>query len=65
MVERLKMASKYIDRALELLEQHAKDVDDPRELSKLETLLWKLLEIRIEISILRNACLKRKVPRSI
>jgi len=63
MVDKLKSAAKHIDIALELLEGYAKELNDSRDIAKFESLLWKLLEVRFELAIIKNTINKR-VQRS-
>lgn len=63
MVDKLKSAAKHIDIALELLEGYAKELNDSRDVAKLEPLLWKLLEVRFELAIIRNT-ISKKARRS-
>jgi len=58
-VDKLKNAAKHIDIALELLEGYAKELNDSRDITKLESLLWKLLEVRFELAIIRNTLSKK------
>ncbi len=59
MVDKLKSASRHIDTALELLESFAKELRDPRDIARFESLLWKLLEVRFELAIIRNSMTKK------
>ncbi len=59
MVDKLKSASRHIDTALELLESFAKELRDPRDIARFESLLWKLLEVRFELAIIRNSMAKK------
>jgi len=58
-VDKLRNASKHIDIALELLESFAKELHDPRDITRFESLLWKLLEVRFELAIIRNSLAKK------
>lgn len=58
-LDKLKNAAKHIDIALELLEGYAKELNDSRDIAKLESLLWKLLEVRFELAIIKNTLSRR------